>query len=498
MLHKVPSVYGSIEHTFYAFEIDNPPLIPDMWDPKKPDKQPSSPKDCTYFSLNTMVGVGAKGQNNIKSVHIRFVLMPMEDGLPAPEVVSIHPTNISKPVGWITETQRYENERSTGGGVKVSGGIGSIFARMGAFLGVGFRKQFSSSKIKESKLPNQLLIANASGTANRAIWEFYRGDGIEAIGQYNLEIIFRLRRQENKPPYGKYCCYCVDWNVEVNRRKLLDHKAELENDKWNVKFNGRKLMYPAKDEEKKVFRTMQNYRIENDDEEEEAVLPRLLKTLQDILHNRIIQKKREKYRKESEKKYEEKMQMTIDDIEQIEIEEKIGERLVELMLEDDPDMKNRLLRPLVLFRNNEENQPPQGLYPYLSSWKTNIENINSCQNFVIIEAIVLSNPRYIKKRHSKSHELKDITYILLGDDTGVIVLIQDNETFGNRLNNLKMDNRIRVIGAKADRVFYDIDGIKGVLKSREIDLYITRSTWFEPCKEKTEITTPPAAVQYLI
>ena len=104
----------------------------------------------------------------------------------------------------------------------------------------GFRKQFSSSKIKESTLPNELLIANASGTANRAIWEFYQGDGIEAIGQYNLQIIFRLR---SEPPYGKECSYCVDWNIEVNRRKLWDHKAELENSKWNVTFNGRRLMY---------------------------------------------------------------------------------------------------------------------------------------------------------------------------------------------------------------------------------------------------------------
>jgi hypothetical protein len=470
-----------------------------------------------------MVGVGAKGQNNIKSVHIRFVLMPMEDDLPAPEVVSIHLTNISKPVGWITETQRYENERSTGGGgVKASGGYGSMFAGFRGVIGAGFRKGFSSSKIKESKLPNELLIANASGTANRAIWEFYRGDGIEAIGQYNLEIIFRLRGEDDKPPYGKYCCYSVDWNVEVNRRKLWDHKAELENDKWNVKFNGRKLMYHAKSEEEKVFLTMQNDEIEKQEK---------------------VKKKRERCRKELEKKYEKEiehydrgycaeqavevllegclrryqklsmkflhnlklrllhsnkgvpMQMTSDDIKKIEIEEKIGERLVELMLEDDRDMKKRLLRPLVLFRNNEENQPPSGLYPYLYSWRTNIENINSCQNFVIIEAIVLSNPVYIKnKRNSKLDKWKNITYVLLGDDTGVIVLIQDNETSDNILNNLKMDDRIRVIGAKADRVFYDIDGIKGILKSREIDLYVKQYTLVQNCKDKTESTTS-AAIQ---
>ena len=217
-----------------------------------------------------MVGVGAKGQNNIKSVHIRFVLMPMEDGLPAAEVMSISPTNISKPVGWITERQKYENERSASGGVKASGGYGSIFARIGAVFGAGFRRQFSSSKIKESTLPNELLIANASGTANRAIWEFYRGDGIEAIGQYNLQIIFRLK---NKPPSDekkcdeKICCYYVNWNVEVNRRKLWDHKAELENGKWNVTVNGRRLMYNEKsnDEEKKIILTLRNDRIEREE-----------------------------------------------------------------------------------------------------------------------------------------------------------------------------------------------------------------------------------------
>ena len=146
----------------------------------------------TYFSLNTMVGVGAKGLNNIKSVHIRFVLMPMRKGLPEPEVVKIIPTNISRPVGEIKEMQKYENEKNVGGGLNASGGYGSIIARIGAGIGAGFKKQSSSSKIKESTLPNELLITNASGTANRAIWEFYRGDGIEAIGQYNLQIIFRL------------------------------------------------------------------------------------------------------------------------------------------------------------------------------------------------------------------------------------------------------------------------------------------------------------------
>lgn len=339
--HKPPSVYGSIEHTFYAFKINKPPLIPNMWNKDKPEIQISSPKDCTYFSLNTVVGVGAKGQNNIKIVHIRFVLMPMKLDSPEPEVVSIFPTNISRTVGEIKEMQKYENERSASGGVKASGGYGSRIARFGARFGAGFRKQSLSSKIKESTLPNELLIANASGTANRAIWEFYQGDGIEAIGQYNLQIIFRLRGQ---PHYKKECCYCVDWNVEVNRRKLWDHKAERENSKWNVKFNGRRLMYnESNDEQKRIILTMQNDRIEKEEKEE-----------------RKVEKYRKKYIKEFREKeiLAEKIEQKVkQEIEQ-KVKQEIGDRLVKLMLEDDPDMEKRLLRPLVLLPSSE----PKGSY----------------------------------------------------------------------------------------------------------------------------------------
>jgi hypothetical protein len=33
----------------------------------------------------------------------------------------------------------------------------------------------------------------------------------------------------------------VDWNVEVNGKRLIDHKIDFEG-KWNVKVNGRRLM----------------------------------------------------------------------------------------------------------------------------------------------------------------------------------------------------------------------------------------------------------------
>ena len=41
-----------------------------------------------------------------------------------------------------------------------------------------------------SILPNEILITDASGVGNHVVWEFYRGEGIQDVGQYNLEIIF--------------------------------------------------------------------------------------------------------------------------------------------------------------------------------------------------------------------------------------------------------------------------------------------------------------------
>lgn len=86
-----------------------------------------------------------------------------------------------------------------------------------------------------------LTSIDSSGLANRAFWEFYRGPGLRAIGQYDLEIIFRI------PEYSrikdKRQSYCIDWNVEVNGRRLIDHRPELYNEYWNVKsYDGRPVM----------------------------------------------------------------------------------------------------------------------------------------------------------------------------------------------------------------------------------------------------------------
>jgi hypothetical protein len=101
----------------------------------------------------------------------------------------------------------------------------------------------SSQKIITGTLPNQLHITKASGMGDHVIWEFYRGDGIEDVGQYDLEIIFRIKHNSNEgitsgDVKGKdidsgdneimqeELRYCIDWNIEINGKEIYDHNYD--------------------------------------------------------------------------------------------------------------------------------------------------------------------------------------------------------------------------------------------------------------------------------
>ena len=108
-------------------------------------------------------------------------------------------------------------------------------------------------------------------------------------------------------------CYCVDWNVEVNGRKLLDHKVERENAMWNVTINGRTLMDNISND--KLLKPNDPQRVVN------TIIPKTKKSLRKKLF----------YCKQTD-------------------DEKIGKKIVELIRHDNPDIDKRLLRLLVLLR----------------------------------------------------------------------------------------------------------------------------------------------------
>jgi len=104
----------------------------------------------------------------------------------------------------------------------------------------------------------------------------------------------------------------------------------------------------------------------------------------------------------------------------------------------------------------------------------------------VIEATVLSDPMEIKNPGNSNPDTTDaITYVLVGDETGLTVLIEKGDKGSSKLNLLKRDDRVTVVGAKRDEVCYrDLEGLQPILKYRQSDLYITQFTRIENSKDK--------------
>jgi hypothetical protein len=98
---------------------------------------------------------------------------------------------------------------------------------------------------------------------------------------------------------------------------------------------------------------------------------------------------------------------------------------------------------------------------------------------------VLSDPREIKNQKNPNPDPADsITYLLLGDETGLTVLIEQTPKESSKLNPLKKGERVRVIGAKRREVSYrDLEDLQPILKYRQTDLYVDECTCIKNSKD---------------
>jgi hypothetical protein len=245
-----PSVYGHIPQVFFAV-LEKPPPRVDIWDTnanlqekekgEEKGEKIVGPKGYLYFVINASVGAGAKGRNNINSVHIRFRLIPMKKEISEPEVVHMYPRTMSQLAGTREVTEDVEKQVAAGAKGDISVPSPGVIAKI--FGGGSYWKSLQEKM--NYKLPYHVVTANASGTGNRAIWEFYQERGMAAVGQFDLKIYFRIPETDlpqdwvNNEVFKRY--YCIDWNVEINRKRLVDHSIDF-NGKWNIKVNGRHLM----------------------------------------------------------------------------------------------------------------------------------------------------------------------------------------------------------------------------------------------------------------
>jgi hypothetical protein len=240
-LRKYERIYCTIENIFYAYKIDEVNV-----QSKEPDevnvqsKEPALKIDTTrftYFSIITRVGVGTKGNSNIKKLHVRLRIFPISKTFLEPEIVLISPTDQLRKVGLV---QGYQ-ETDTGSNIGASGNINPTFnGIVSATVQGAYSKKNLLVEKATYEYDEEVQIINASGVGSLANWEFYQCKGTKPVGQYNLQIFFRVPLRPEEVKEGKRT-YCIDWNVEVNTRKVIDHDWDLNNKEWNVEIDGQRL-----------------------------------------------------------------------------------------------------------------------------------------------------------------------------------------------------------------------------------------------------------------
>lgn len=346
-----PSEYGNIQQTFYAKPTDPPKTRPSIWSKNKDEPEDDEeekidivgPDDYSYFVINTAVGVGAKGQNNIKRVHIRFRLISMHDNDKDPEVVSIYPHSMSESVGEREITEKFEKLANLVGGLTAK--TPTLGGSLGGKLFGGFKYGRYREELRKYILPYHVTIANASGTGSRAMWEFYQEEGMAAIGQFDLKVYFRIPKKSRGPPNSiiKHK-YCIDWNVEVNQKRLVDHNIDLKEANWNMKVNGKDLMDKYEGNDKGI---------ERDDNGKYLFW--------NVPVRPISPDEREKKKvREGKKERKKKLDMKEKEEEQnLDGKENERKQILDYMNEEDPEAESsKFLRPLYLLPEDSKTPKP--------------------------------------------------------------------------------------------------------------------------------------------
>jgi len=85
----------------------------------------------------------------------------------------------------------------------------------------GIEGEKSSEEIKTYSYPNSIQIVKSSGVGNNTNWEFKESKGTGHKGQYELNILFRIRKPIDDIP-EKDGTYIVRPKVKVNNIEMKD------------------------------------------------------------------------------------------------------------------------------------------------------------------------------------------------------------------------------------------------------------------------------------
>ncbi len=197
--------FSNSENTIYANHIEN--------------KEDSI---FSHFFIDTKIGIGkVRNEKDIENIKISFEFITKDKEKSEIEIVEIRPTNSSKEIGIIQgkETKKIKYGGNLGANLDIDAVIGDLKGN------VGIAGKKSSEEIKTYSYPNTIQIVKSSGVGNNTNWEFKQGKGTGHKGEYELNILFRIRKQIDDIP-EKDGTYFVRPKVKVNNIEMKDKDSK--------------------------------------------------------------------------------------------------------------------------------------------------------------------------------------------------------------------------------------------------------------------------------
>lgn len=166
----------------------------------------------SYFFIATKIGVGKKrNEKDIKVVRIELEFNSVNSEGSDIEIQDHRPTNTSKEIGQIQGTSK----KHFNFGGKIVGQY-SIDAVIASSKGDGHLEGGKESEeIKTYSYPNTIQIVSSNGVGNNINWEFKQGDGAGKTGEYDINILFRLRNKIEEIKEGEGS-FTVSPKVTIN------------------------------------------------------------------------------------------------------------------------------------------------------------------------------------------------------------------------------------------------------------------------------------------
>ncbi len=179
----------------------------------------SSGNEETDFIIFTKFGVLDYGKDIIRSIHFGLKFERQAEMTMPIEIRTISPTDQIKEVGTVISKDHKVQQLGGGVDLDLKSDTDLQFLKWHVGGGVKFKKQHDDETLATYSYPKQILVSRATGAGHDATWEFKQGEGAGWKGQYDLNIVFKIRKPFEDIKSGNYRYYVI-FDVYINNNHI--------------------------------------------------------------------------------------------------------------------------------------------------------------------------------------------------------------------------------------------------------------------------------------